>query len=209
MAILFPIKPTRNHGGRFFLFALGCLFALFLGGCGEKQPQEKFLATDISGTELGDDFALPDHTGKIRSLGDFKGKAVVLFFGYTHCPDVCPTTLSEMALALKQLGTDASRVQVLFVTLDPERDTPALLAQYVPSFNPSFLGLRGDAATTAELAKKFRIFSQKRETGSPSGYTLDHSALSFVYDPTGKLRLLVNYGQGPEAVAHDLRLLLH
>jgi protein SCO1/2 len=192
---------------------LVCLTALLimscLPGCGERQVPQKFLATDISGMDLGGDFTLSDHNGKLRTLSEFKGKAVVLFFGYTHCPDVCPTTLSEMALALKQLGPDAQRVQVLFVTLDPERDTTTVLAQYVPSFNPTFLGLRGDTATTLDMTKRFKIFAQKHATGSGSGYTLDHSASSFIFDPTGKPRLLLSFGQGPQAVAHDLKLLLH
>ena len=116
---------------------------------------------------------------------------------------------AEMALALKQLGPDAQRVQVLFVTLDPDRDTSAVLGQYVPSFNPTFLGLRGDTSATAEMAKRFKVFAQKHETGGGSGYTLDHSASSFIFDPTGKPRLLVSFGHGPQAVAHDLKLLLH
>lgn len=205
-------KPPSSNVTKFFLL-LACLASLLLlsgmPGCGERQAPEKFLATDISGMDVGGDFTLTDHHGKLRTLSEFKGKAVVLFFGYTHCPDVCPTTLSEMALALKQLGPDAQRVQVLFITLDPERDTAALLAQYVPSFNPAFLGLRGDATATAEMTRRFKIFAQKHETGSSSGYTLDHSASSFVFDPAGKLRLLIGFGQGPEAVAHDLKLLLH
>jgi protein SCO1 len=197
-----------------FPLLLACLTTLLalsgLPGCSERQTAEKFLATDISGMDIGGDFTLTDHNGKLRSLSEFKGKAVVLLFGYTHCPDVCPTTLSEMTLALKQLGTaDAQRVQVLFITLDPERDTTAVLAQYVPSFNPAFLGLRGDAAETIEMTRRFKVFAQKHDTGSNSGYTLDHSASSFVFDTTGKLRLLVGFGQGPEAVAHDLKLLLH
>ena len=193
---------------KFFLL-LTCLILSGITGCGERQTAEKFLATDISGMDVGGDFTLTDHNGKSRKLSDFKGKAVVLFFGYTHCPDVCPTTLSEMTLALKQLGADAQRVQVLFITLDPERDTTAVLAQYVPSFNPAFLGLRGDAAETIEITRRFKVFAQKHETGSSSGYTLDHSASSFIFDPAGKLRLLVSFGQGSEAVAHDLKLLLH
>lgn len=195
-----------------FPLLLTCLTLLILSGapgCSDRQTNEKFLATDISGMDVGGDFTLTDHNGKSRTLSEFKGKAVVLFFGYTHCPDVCPTTLSEMTLALKQLGADAQRVQILFVTLDPERDTAAVLAQYVPSFNPAFLGLRGDTATTVEITRRFKIFAQKHETGSSSGYTLDHSASSFVFDPAGKPRLLVGFGQGPEAVAHDLKLLLH
>jgi len=205
-------KPLTSNVAKLSLL-LACLASLLIlagmPGCSERQTAEKFLATDISGMDVGGDFTLTDHNGKLRKLSEFKGKAIVLFFGYTHCPDVCPTTLSEMALALKQLGADAQRVQILFVTLDPERDTTAVLAQYVPSFNPAFLGLRGSAAETIAMTRKFKVFAQKHETGSSSGYTLDHSASSFVFDPAGKPRLLIGFGQGPEAVVHDLKLLLH
>lgn len=154
-------------------------------------------------------FTLTDHTGNTRSLADFKGKVVVLLFGYTHCPDVCPTTLAEISLALKQLGTDASRVQVLFITLDPERDSQAILAQYVPAFNPAFLGLRGDTSSTAEFTRRLKVFYQKHKTAGLPGYSLDHSASSYIIDREGKLRLLANYGLGSDALAHDLKLLLH
>ena len=191
----------------FRVFAL--LSCAMLAACDEPKLPSPFHATDLSFKYADADFHLADPSGKARSLADFRGKVTVLFFGYTHCPDVCPTTLSEMALALKQLGPDAQRVQVLFVTLDPDRDTSAVLGQYVPSFNPTFLGLRGDTSATAEMAKRFKVFAQKHETGGGSGYTLDHSASSFIFDPTGKPRLLVSFGQGPQAVAHDLKLLLH
>ena len=154
-------------------------------------------------------FDLTDQNGQRRTLADFKGKAVILLFGYTHCPDVCPTTLAEISLALQQLGPDAAQVQVLFITLDPERDSQDILARYVPSFNPTFLGLRGNAASTADIAKKLKVFYQKHEMPGHAGYTLDHSASSYVIDPEGNLRLMVNYGFGREALVHDLKLLLH
>lgn len=169
---------------------------------------EPFLGTDITGADYGKDFHLTDHYGKPRSLADFRGRAVLLFFGYTRCPDVCPTTLSEAALAMKALGEDAKRVQVLFVTLDPERDTRELLAQYVPAFHPDFLGLSGDSAATAKVARDFKVFYQKQPGGTPGGYTLDHSAGSFVFDPSGRLRLYFGYGKGGDALTHDLRILL-
>lgn len=169
---------------------------------------EPFLGTDITGAGYGKDFHLTDHYGKPRSLADFRGRAVLLFFGYTRCPDVCPTTLSEAALAMKALGEDAKRVQVLFVTLDPERDTRELLAQYVPAFHPDFLGLSGDSAATAKVARDFKVFYQKQPGGTPGGYTLDHSAGSFVFDPSGRLRLYFGYGKGGDALTHDLRILL-
>jgi protein SCO1/2 len=191
-------------------WALVALLFLVLPGCGEKSgaPVEQFQATDITGAAFGRDFHLTDPDGHPRSLSDFRGKVVVLFFGYTHCPDVCPTTLGDLALVMRRLGADASRVQVLFVTLDPERDTPALLAQYVPSFYPSFLGLFGDAAATARVAKEFRVFYRKVDVGSHAGYFLDHSAGMYVFDRAGRLRLFVNYGLGTDAVVHDLKALL-
>lgn len=186
------------------------LLCAALLGCNGKRDasHEPFLARDISGASYGRDFLLTDHLGQPRRLADFRGKVVVVFFGYTHCPDVCPTTLADMAMALRQLGADAQKVQVLFVTVDPERDTPAVLAQYAPSFNPSFLGLYGDAAATAAIAKEFRIFYQKRQTGPEAGYTMDHTAGTYVFDPSCRLRLFLDYGQGADAVAHDLKLLL-
>ncbi len=179
-----------------------------LAGCDTTAKVEAFKSTDITGADFGKDFHLTDHNGKDSSLADFKGKVVVLFFGYTHCPDVCPTTLAELAMVMKQLGEDAKKVQVLFVTVDPERDTPQLLAQYVPSFNPGFLGLYGDAAATAAVAKEFKIVYQKVAGSSPGNYTMDHSAGTYVFDQTGRLRLYASYGQGPTALSHDIRILL-
>ena len=186
--------------------ACALLVAVVLAGCDYGAP--KFRASDVTGTAYGREFALAGHDGKPRTLADFHGKVVVLFFGYTQCPDVCPTTLSELAEAMKRLGPDAERVQVLFATVDPERDTPELLAQYVPAFNPSFLGLTGDAEATARTAKEFRIMYQKQPGRNPGAYTMDHSAGTFVFDPQGRLRLYVSYGQGPEVFVHDIRELL-
>ena len=167
-----------------------------------------FQASDISGSSFGRDFELKDPQGRTRTLADFRGKAVVLFFGYTQCPDVCPTTLAALAEAMKRLGADADRVQVLFVTVDPERDTPALLAQYVPAFDPRFIGLYGDADATARTAKEFKVLYQK-VAGPTGNYTMDHSAGTYVFDPQGRLRLYVSNGQGPDVFVHDLRELLH
>lgn len=180
-------------------------FALLLGACSESR---RFVSTDLSMVDWGKDFALTDHGGKPRRLADFKGKAVVLFFGYTNCPDVCPTTLATMREAMALLGTDAERVQVLFATVDPARDTPALLAQYVPAFHPSFLGLYGDEQTIAAVARDFKVFYVKRAGSKPDNYTVDHSTGSFAFDPSGKLRLLVRHGETPANVAADLKLLL-
>lgn len=184
----------------------GVLLAAFLAGCGAEKPA--FQSAEITGADFGRGFELPDHNGKLRRLPDFQGKAVVLFFGFTHCPDICPTTLADMAAALRKLGKDAERVQVLFVTVDPERDTPELLAQYVPAFNPTFLGLRGDAEATARVAKEFKVIVQKNPGKTPGSYTIDHSAGTYVFDPRGRLRLYVTHGQGADVVAHDLKLLL-
>lgn len=189
-----------------------CLLAIFfastLSGCDKLSAEKKFHSADISEADFGTDFSLIDHSGKARTLADFRGKAVVMFFGYTHCPDVCPTTLSDVAQAFNLLGKDANRVQVLFVTVDPERDTQALLADYVPAFNPAFLGLYGDAAATLKVARDFRIFYQKNQGKNSQHYNIDHTAGSFVFDPTGKLRLFMSYGVKAESIAHDLQSLL-
>ena len=192
-------RPMRRLLAFCFAFAL-------LAGCAPEGP--KFQASDVTGATFGRDFALNDASGKPRTLADYRGKAVVIFFGYTQCPDVCPTTLAELAEVMKKLGPDADRVQVLFVTIDPERDTPQLLAQYVPAFDPRFMGLYGDAAATERTAKEFKILYQKQPGALPGSYTMDHSAGSYIFDTKGRLRLYVSYGQGPEVFAHDLRELL-
>ncbi len=179
---------------------------LALGACQQSKPG--FRATDITGAEFGRDFALADHTGKLRALADFRGRVVVMFFGFTHCPDVCPTTLAELAAAVKKLGTDGDKVQVLLVTVDPERDTPQVLSQYVTAFHPRFLALRGTAEETARVAKEFKIIYQKVAGARPDSYTMDHSAGTYIFDTQGRLRLYVSYGQGPEVFAHDIALLL-
>jgi protein SCO1/2 len=184
----------------------------FLAACDRLQPPATptatFKATDITGAPWGQDFKLTDHNGQIRTLADFRGSIVAIFFGYTHCPDVCPTTLSDFALAMRELGEDGKRVQVLFVTVDPERDTPELLAKYVPSFNPGFLGLYTDPASLAALAKDFKVVYQKNTTSGSKNYLIDHSAGTYVYDTKGRLRLLIPYGAGPRDIAQDLKTLL-
>jgi len=180
--------------------------ALALSGCGAGTP--KFKSSDVTGAGFGRDFALTDPAGKPRTLADFRGKVVVLFFGYTQCPDVCPTTLSALAEAMKTLGADAGRAQVVFVTVDPDRDTAELLSSYVTAFDPSFVGLRGDADAIARTAKEFKILYQKQPGRTPGSYTVDHSAGTFVFDPQGRLRLYVGNGQGAEVFAHDIRELL-
>ena len=187
-----------------------CCLAV-LAACDSGKPQ--FKNTDVTGADYAKDFALTDHTGKPRTLADFKGKVVTIFFGYTQCPDVCPTTLTDMKAVLDKLGPeDAKRVQVLFITIDPERDTRALLAQYVPAFHPSFVGLYGDLEATQFVAKNFKVFYQKvpgknSVNGVPS-YTMDHSAGSYAFDPQGRLRLFVRHGQPLEGLVGDIKLLL-
>jgi len=180
--------------------------AMLLAACGPRAPT--FKGADITGASFGRELALADHHGKARTLADFRGKAVVIFFGYTQCPDVCPTALSALAEAMRRLGPDAARVQVLFVTIDPERDTADLLSRYVPAFHPSFLGLRGDAEATARVAKEFKVVYQKVPGQTPDTYTMDHSAGLYLFDPQGRLRVFESHGQGAEAIAHDLREML-
>ena len=185
-------------------FSVTAALGLLLAACDGGAP--KFKSTDITGADYGKALELTDHTGKPRHLEDFRGQAVVLFFGFTHCPDVCPTTLVDVSNALKTLGPDAGRVQVLFVTVDPERDTQDALAKYVTAFDPRFLGLRGDAAATQRAAKEFKIYYEKRKSGD--SYSVDHSGQSYVLDPQGRLRLLVRPDRIAEDLPADLRTLL-
>lgn len=185
------------------------LCAVALAGCQQQSDAPAaFRLTDVTNAPFGKTLALTDHHGKPRTLEDFRGRVVVIFFGFIHCPDACPATLAELAQVAKTLGPDAARMQVLFVTVDPERDTPELLRQYVPSFHPDFLGLYGDAAATAQAAKEFKIFYQKQPQSGGSGYSVDHSAGTYVLDPQGRLRLFAQYGAGATALLHDIRLLL-
>ena len=178
---------------------------VLLFGCSEPPA---FTSTDISGADWGKDFSLTDAQGQPRHLADFKGKAVVVFFGYTQCPDVCPTTLATMREVLTRLGDDASRVQVIFVTLDPARDTSQVLAAYVTAFHPSFIGLRGDDATTAAVAREFKVFYARQAGTTAGSYSIDHTTGSYAFDPQGRLRLLIRHGETPDRIAADLKLLL-
>ncbi|WP_322003695.1 SCO family protein [Paraburkholderia tropica] len=182
---------------------------LALEGCGQQPPS--FSNLDITGnTQFGKDFSLPDSHGKTRTLADFQGKVVVLFFGYTHCPDVCPTTMAELSQALQQLGPDAAkRVQVIFVSVDPQRDTPEILSQYVSAFDPTFIALRpANDEQLKEITKDFRVYYAKVPGTTPDNYTMDHTAASYVFDTTGKLRLFARDGQGVTPWLHDLKILL-
>lgn len=180
--------------------------ATLVSACTPAKPQ--FESVDITGAEYARDFHLNDVDDHPRQLSDYRGKVVVLFFGYTQCPDICPTTMVDLKAVMQAMGADADRVQVLFVTLDPVRDTPALLKQYVPSFDSRFVGLRGDEATTAQTAKDFKVFYQRVDGPNATSYTYDHTAGSYVFDPSGRIRLFLRQGQTVGAVAHDLKLLL-
>lgn len=190
------------------LRVLLCSLVLVLAACSPKAEAPVFNSVDVTGADWGRDFSLVAADGKPRRLGDYKGKVVAMFFGYTHCPDVCPTTMSRLREAMKQLGDDANRVQVLFVTLDPERDTPELLAQYVPAFDPSFVGLTGTPEAIAATAKDFKVFYRRQPGSSPERYTIDHSAGIFVFDPQGRLRLFMRDGEEAAKMAADIRVLL-
>lgn len=184
---------------------------LGLAGCdGFFTPAKSpFSGIDVTGGEMGGALRLADHDGKARSIEDFRGKVVVVVFGFTHCPDVCPTALADMAKAVRSLGERGNDVQVLFVTLDPARDTAELLRQYVPAFHPAFLGLRGSEAETAAVTRDFKVYANQRPGKTPESYTIDHSAQSFVFDRAGRIRLLLPPAMASTAIASDLRLLLN
>ncbi len=183
---------------------LVALMALLLAACSKPAFQN----VDITGANYARELSLTDHAGARRTLADYRGKIVVIFFGFTQCPDVCPTTLQEMVEVRRQLGGDAGAVQVLFVTIDPERDTPAVLAQYVSGFDPSFVGLTGSAEEIAKTAKEFKVFYQKVAGKTETSYTMDHTAGSYVIDKTGQVRLFLRHGQGAAPIVADLRQLL-
>ncbi len=184
-----------------------CVLAGLTGCQRENAPPLSFKGSDISGASFGGDFSLTGQDGKTHRLSEYRGKVVALFFGYTHCPDVCPTTLLEYASALKQPGIDADKVQVLFVSVDPERDTREVLASYVPHFDPRFLGLTGQVAEVNAVMNRFRIVAQK-VNGAGGSYTIDHSAGSYLFDKQGKLRVYEPYATPSSSLAHDIQELL-
>lgn len=181
--------------------------ALAVAGC-TGDAGTRFHNTDLTGAAYGKSLSLLDHHGKPTTLADFKGKVVTLFFGFTQCPDVCPTSLSTMSEVMRRLGEDADRVQVLFVTVDPERDTAELLQAYVPAFDPRFVGLYGDLDQIAEAAREFKVFYRKSGDVEGMNYTIDHSAGTYVFDPTGRLRLYIKHAETAENIVGDIRLLL-
>ncbi|MEI7514934.1 MAG: SCO family protein [Betaproteobacteria bacterium] len=199
---------TRRRLGAALLVATfsAILSAGFLAACGEQKPA--FSSIDITGADYGKNFALPDQNGQMRHLADFAGKVVVVFFGYTQCPDVCPTTLAELAEVKKLLGKDGDRLQALFVTVDPERDTPELLKAYMANFDPSFLALRPVPQELEGVAKDFKIYYKKVPGASATSYTMDHSAGSYIFDPQGQLRLFTRYGSGAPVLAADIAVLM-
>jgi protein SCO1 len=199
------MNATKKIAGR-AIFYWAAAIILMLSGCSEPKPQ--FKSVDITGADYAQNFNLPDQFGKTRTVADFKGKAVVVFFGFTQCPDVCPTSLAELAEAKRLLGKDGDKLQGIFVSIDPERDTPPVLKAYMENFDPSFLALRGSLEQTAQTAKQFRIYYQKVDGKTPGSYTMDHSAGSYILDPQGRIRLFTRYGSGAAALADDIKLLL-
>ena len=191
------------------LFA-ACALTFSLAACNKApdKPKLSFQSTDITGAEYAKGFSLVDQNGKTRTLADFKGKVVMVFFGYTQCPDVCPTTMAEMASVMQKLGPQADQVQVLFITLDPERDTQELLAGYVPAFDKRFIGLRGTPEQTAKTAKDFKVYYATVPGLDPKSYTIDHSAGTYVFDRDGKIRLFMRHDEKPDEIVHDVKQLL-
>lgn len=196
------LSPSSSRRG-LLLAALG---AAVLAACQKQQAQPSFVAMDLTGAEYGRDFSLQDPDGRTRTLADFRGKAVMLFFGFTQCPDACPTALSRAAEVRRLLGPQAERLQVIFVTIDPERDSAAVLKEYTHAFDPSFLGLRADADGTAAVAKEFKVIYRKVPTGS--SYSMDHTAFTYVFDPQGRLRLAMRHEQTAQDAARDVSQLL-
>ena len=193
---------------RRFVLTLAALGALALSGCERAAPPHHFNAIDQTGATYAQGFDLPDFDGKPRTLADFRGKVAVVFFGYTQCPDACPTTMAELSGVLKTLGPDASRVQVVFITVDPSRDTPALLKNYVTNFRPDFLALRGDAAQTQKVVKDFKVVVEKVPGKTADSYTIDHTAGTYIFDPQGRIRLFASQSLDPALLTADIQALL-
>ena len=180
-----------------------------LTACKPGAAKASFNAIDLTGSkEYAQDFAMPDQNGQQRTMADFKGKVTLLFFGYTQCPDVCPTTLSDLAAVKKKLGAKGDKLQVIFVSVDPARDTPEILKAYMGNFDPSFIALRGSDEQTAQIAKDFKIYFKKVDGQTPASYTMDHTAGDYIFDPQGRLRLYNRYGTSVDTLAKDIELLL-
>lgn len=201
------MKGTQPARRRTLLLHAGMLAATsMLVSCSPSKSQ--FNSIDITGVDYARDFSLPDHNGQLRSLKDFRGKLVSMFFGFTQCPDVCPTGMAEMAEIKRLLGPDGSKLQVLFISVDPERDGPEIMKAYMGNFDPSFLALCPNPEQLAALAKEFKIYYKKVEGRTPNSYTMDHSAGTYVFDPEGRIRLFSRYGSGVQALAADMAMLL-
>ncbi len=194
------MKKRQLLGG----FALAAFLAL--SGCGQDKPA--FRGVDITGADYAQGWELSDHNGQVRTLKDFAGQAVIVFFGYTQCPDVCPTSMQELAEVKRLLGKDGDRLQGVFITVDPERDTAELLKSYMANFDPSFVALRPTLEQLPKVTKDFKIYYKKVEGKTPTSYTMDHSAGSFTFDPQGRVRLYNRYGSGAAALAEDVKILL-
>jgi protein SCO1/2 len=198
------MNPIRRH---FLKTSMAVVSMLGLSACDPSKPQ--FVSIDITGADYARGFRLPDHNGQVRTLEEFKGKVVAVFFGYTQCPDVCPTTLTEWVEIKRQLGADGDRLQGIFITVDPARDTPEVLKAYMANFDPSFLALIPENADAlAQVAKEFKIIYKKVDGKTPGSYTMDHSAGSYLFDPQGRLRLYSRYGNRVDGLVADIRLLL-
>ena len=198
---------SRRHAVQFMVGAVALALSVgILAACSPDKPQ--FKSVDLTGADYASGFSLSDQNGQTRTLKDFAGKVVVVFFGYTQCPDVCPTTMAELAQVKKLLGADGDKLQAVFITVDPERDTPELLKAYMGNFDPSFVALRPSMAQLPEVAKDFKVFYKKAEGKTPSSYSMDHSAGSYIFDAKGRIRLYTRYGSGAENLVSDIRLLL-
>ena len=203
----FPMQPSRRRAVK----TLASLVALstasgFLLGCSPDKPQ--FKSIDLTGADYAQGFSLTDHNGQLRTLKDFAGKVVVVFFGFTQCPDVCPTSMAELAQVKQQLGPDGDKLQAIFITVDPERDTADMLKAYMGNFDPTFLALRPTLEQLPQVAKDFKIYYKKVDGKTPGSYTMDHSAGSYVFDEKGRIRLYNRYGSGADGLASDIRLLI-
>ena len=203
------MKPAMNKRFALKSIAVGAMAMgsmAILTACSEQKPS--FASVDVTGANYAKDFELTDHNGQVRHLTDFKGKVVVMFFGFTQCPDVCPTSMAELAEVKQLLGKDGDRLQGLFVTVDPERDTAEVLKAYMGNFDPTFLALYTTPEKLVALAKDYKVYYKKVEGKTPTSYTMDHSAGSYIYDPQGNLRLFTRYGSGAKVLASDIAQLL-
>ena len=201
----YAIKIIANKAINTWTTAIFCAF-LLLTACTDQKPQ--FKSVDITGADYSQNFSLPDQFGQTRTMADFKGKVVVVFFGFVQCPDVCPTSMAELAEVKKSLGKDGDKLQGVFITVDPERDTPEVLKAYMQNFDPTFLALRGSLEQTTATAKHFKTYFKKVEGKTGTSYTMDHSAGSYVFDTQGRVRLYTRYGSGAVALADDIKILL-